>query len=350
MTYNYYISASPINYESTSDSILNDFQAVINADFFNSPDSFVLLEEYPFASGSYISVDVRVNRAISTYTGTNQADDWKNLIFRDLQHATSLGVKYQFDSNTWIVINSEIIKNFAAGCTVRRANNMLRWMDANGIYREEPCILEYVMARPRDTMGSEAPVTPEGYTKIYCQLNSVTRKIKPNQRFLFGNSDNWTCLKIFGNGIRAFLNQQTSDNNSATLLEFQLGANFVNPDTDDLVNGIVDRYADFSNLSSGSSISPTIDIVVTPNVNYILESASALFDVHYYSGSTVLSGSFIFTVNDADVPTSHYAFGQESKNTFSVFNIQKYSNSTLDILCSGSSGSRLLSLELRGAW
>ena len=76
----------------------------------------------------------------------------------------------------------------------------------------------------------------------FFQINSKTNKIKPNQRFLFGNPSNWTAYRVEGGGINNFNNQQTLDNNSAALGRFSLAVDFANSETDDLVNGIANAY------------------------------------------------------------------------------------------------------------
>jgi hypothetical protein len=339
--YKYFTSSSPLYFQSTGCAIRNEFQEAVNSEFFNAPDAYVIQEEYPTASGSYINVDVRVNRGISSYVGVKLGDDFKNLIFRDLAHATAVGVKYFFDDNYWLVINSEILKNFAAGCTIRRCNNQLRWKDKFGNYYSEPAILDYDIARPRDMMGTENPVLPAGYLKVFCQLNDRTRKIRGNQRFLFGPPENRIALKVFGNGVRAFLNQKTTDDLSASMLELHVGGHFVNENTDDVVNGVADAFLDFGNLSSGSSVGP-LDIVVNPSTSYLFQSGS--------SGSVALTGSFVFSVVGTDVPATKYTFAQVDGNNFELMNNAMYMDHTLDILCSGSSGSRILNMELRGAW
>jgi hypothetical protein len=349
MAYKYFTSSSPIRFQSTGCYILNEFQEYVNTQFYNAPDAFVIQEEYPAASGSYINIDVRINRGISTYTGAKLGDDFKNIMFKDLAHATAVGVKYLFDNNYWLVINSEIIKNFAAGCTIRRCNNVLRWKDNNGVLYSEPCVIDYEISRPRDEMRINNPVMPAGYMKIYAQLNNKTKKIRGNQRFLFGPVENRICMKVFGDGVRNFLNQQTLDDSSPSLLELQVGGNYVNANTDDITLGIADAYLDYGDLTSGSNIG-ILDVIVTPSVNYLFQSGSSNYDVRYYSGSNVLSGSFVFSVSGSFVPTDKYVFAQLTENTFYLYNIRSYMDHTLDILCSGSSGSRILNFELRGGW
>ena len=253
MAYKYMEAMTNIYNDTTGCGILSEYQAFVNEQFYNAPDSFAVQEEYPFASGSYVDIDVRVNRGVNTYTGEKLGDDFKNIIFRDLQHATSIGTKYFFNNNYWIVINSEVVKNFTASCTIRRCNNRLRWVDENGVYYEEPCSIEYKISRPRDEVGTYNPVTPQGYIEVFAQLNDKTRKVKGNQRFLFGSVQNRVAFKVFGDGLRSYLNQQTLDDESASMLSLSMGGNFVNTETDDITLGI----ADYNKIVYGITISPS---------------------------------------------------------------------------------------------
>lgn len=342
-----YKTLTPIT---SSGSILkNEFQALVNAYFEVAPDYYTVREESTFGSRSYSDVDVRITKAINVYTGLKLGDDFKTLIFKDLSHAVNIGMKYFFDNNYFIVINTEIYKSLAQSCIIRRCNNVLRWMDFDGNYYEEPCIIDYPIKRPTDSIGTINPVTPNGFIEIYAQLNEFSKLITPNQRFLFGNSSNWTAFKVYGSGLKNFENLMTMDNDSAQLLKLEAGVDYENSDDDDLVNGIADRYKHFSNLTSGSDIG-VYDVVVNPIQNYILESGSVVFDVRYYSGSVIQSGSFVFSVSGSSVPTNNYLFTHVDDNSFRIDNIERYSDHSLDILCDGINGSRVLSLDLRGDW
>ena len=347
MAYKY---ATLVPYEISSGSvILNEFQASVNQEFFNSPTAHTILEESPFGSGSFVNTDVRITGLVNQETGVNLGDDWKHLAFKDVKHSISLGTKYYFDGNYYLAVNTEVRKSIAASVGVRRCNNQLRWMDENGVFQSEPCIIDYKLSRPRDLVGTENLPLPQGFIEVFAQGTSKTFKIQGNQRFIFGPIENRIAYKIFGDGIKNFLNQSTMDDQSPKLLTFSMGGNFVNPDLDNITLGVADYYKNYSNLTSGSLVG-AFSIVSTPNTNYILQSGSALYDVRYYSGSVVQSGSFVFSVSGSMVPTSKYVFAQESNNTFSIYNLEAYPNYNLNILCSGSSGSRVLELELRGVF
>jgi hypothetical protein len=325
--------------------LVDQFQALLLDQFSVSTDNFDILEETVFASGSYTNVNVRITGAIDPITQIKLSDDWKRILFKDINHPISVGKKFYFNDNTWIVTNCENIKSLTASCTVRRASNVLRWMDsATGSLMEEPCGIDGEYKNPKDSTATNAFITPGAYLRIYAQLNSKTRTIQDNSRFLFGNTGNWTCLRVFGGGTLNFQNLKTNDNNSAQLLTLEVGSSFINEDTDDIINGIADRY---HYSTSASSIA---NIVVSPNDGKILELASQTFDVRYYSGSVVTTGSFIFSISGSNVPVANYTFSTLTDNTFSVTNNEKYLDSSLVVNCIGTSGSRTFDVSLAGSW
>jgi hypothetical protein len=254
--YKYFVSGSSALLLSPRENYINAYQAFIDEQFYNSTTAYTIQEETVFSSGSYVDVEVRVNKVINATTGEKLGDDFKLIIFKDLQHASGIGVKYFFSDSYWLVINSEIIKNVTASCTIRRCNNILRWMDADGNLFSEPCAIEYKMSGVSDDSRLSNPVIPSGYIQVYAQLNDRTKKIKGNQRFLFGSSSNRICYKVQGNGVRNFLNQQTMDDESGKLLMLQMEIGYVNDEVDDLVNGIADANEfDYLLSISPSSIS-----------------------------------------------------------------------------------------------
>lgn len=328
---------------SASAILIEQFQADLTELFSVASDVYNIQEEFVFASGSYIDETVRITSAVDALTGVKLSDDYKRILFSDINHDCEVGKKFYFSKNFWISINVEHINSLTASVTVRRANNTLRWMSGSSIM-EEVCSVEYDFKNPRLDVPESDAVTPQAYIRVYCQQNSKTETITPNQRFLFGNPNNWTCFRVLA--VRNFLNQETSDNTSSKLMVLEIQEYQGKSDNDDLINGIADRYA---YVVSGSS-SAVNNVVVTPSDGYVLEGATQVFDARLYSGSTVLSGSFVFSVSGSMVPTDHYVFTPLTANTFSVTNNEIYLDYPLNILCSGSSGSRIFPVSLRGAW
>jgi hypothetical protein len=282
------------------------FQQTLNEQFYNSSDWWTVKEETGIGTEIYTDQDVRITHVINAETGLKLGDDWKTVLFPDLNHQLDLGRRYIFNDSTWIVINTEVIKNIAATCTIRRCNNTLRWIDEpTGVYYEEPCAIEYLVKEPRDyiTQGSPFP-TPGGFLHIILQLNERSGKINENQRFLFGNPEHWTCYKVTGTGINDFTNVTTYDNNSAHILTLDLIANFVNDELDDIVNGVCDVYTNVYHLTlSSGSISGSPTGTMQLNANVIYNGNSVIRAIDWESSNTTIasvsgsSGSALVTFN-----------------------------------------------------
>jgi hypothetical protein len=242
--YKFIPASAAITNKSPKQQYIDQFQQTLNEQFYNSSDWWTIEEETAVGSQEYQNIDVRIESVINAETGLKLGDDWKTVLFKEINHDAQLGKHYIFDNNTWLIINTELIKNLAGTATIRRCNNTLRWIDEpTGIYYEEPCCIEYMVKEPRNYATGGSPfITPGGFLKIEMQFNERSNKIKQNQRFLFGNVGHWTCYKIIGTGINDFRNITTYDNTTARILSLDLVADFINPDLDDVVKGIADVY------------------------------------------------------------------------------------------------------------
>lgn len=216
------------------------FQHTLDEQFYNASNWYEILEETEIGSRIYRPVDVRISHVINSETGLKLGDDWKTLYFKSTEESPMLGRIYTFDDNIWLTINIETEKNLTATCTIRRCNNTLRWLDeGTGVYYEEPCAIEYLVKEPRDYATQGSPFkTPGGFLHIDAQFNSRTNLINENQRFLFGNPGHWTGYRVVGTGINDFRNTKTYDWRTAKILTIDMIADFINNDSDDIVNGI----------------------------------------------------------------------------------------------------------------
>jgi hypothetical protein len=221
---------------------IEDFKERLESGFENSSDWFTIQEETSLGSEEYQDVDARINYVIAAETGEKMSDDFKMLWFKDTSHVVKLGTMFYFDNNYWLCINTEKIKSLTTAVTVKRCNNTLRWMDENGGIYNVPCTMADPLVREnRDyaTTGS-AVVNVSGVIEVMVQFNNKTNKVKANQRFLFGNPDNWYCYKIFGAGVNNINLMNTEDLYSSGIIRYSMGGWQLNEDTDDLINGICD--------------------------------------------------------------------------------------------------------------
>ena len=403
------------------------FQKTLDEQFYNASNWWTIQEESVIGSKEYENIDVRIAHVINAETGLKLGDDWKTLLFQNVNHNIELGKHYLFDNNIWITVNIEVEKNLTGTCTIRRANNTLRWIDEpTGAFYEEPCSIEYMVKEPRNYATAGSPfMTPGGFIHIEMQFNERSNLIKQNQRFLFGNPEHWTCYKVIGTGINDFRNNKTFDKLSAKILTLDLVADFVNPELDDIIEGIADvntnLYTIFINKSSiegapldtyqlltdityngrtaerevewessdvdiatvsssglvtfneaGSceiqakikgnpafsvcqvevTVTPEIinDIVISPNINYILEGSEKQFSVYLYTNGVQQADVFTVQCNPNSVPSKNYEFEQIDGNHFRIKNKIKENASYLTIQCSSGLNVETFNISLRGGW
>ena len=122
MPYKYF----PITTTSAStvtDALRQDFQAMLDAQFYEATNVYTIQEEYVFGSGSYVNLDVRIKAAINTETGEKKGDDFKVLSFKTITYPVGLGRKYFFDGNYWLCVFTERYKNLASSFI-----NILSWL------------------------------------------------------------------------------------------------------------------------------------------------------------------------------------------------------------------------------
>jgi hypothetical protein len=234
-----FLKASPDFGKSQKDIYTQLFQETLNQQFSNSSDIWTIQEETSFSAGIYQDVDVRiVTHVINSATGRYLGDDYKQILFQDLEHAVGIGYMYQFNDNYWITINSEKTKNLAASSTVKRCNNVLRWIDLQGAVHAVPCSIDYIITRNKDLESTNSFVVyPEGTIQVVCQFNDETNLIVANQRFLFGNQNNWTAYRVEGGGVNNYNNVETIDNTTVGFITLTMKIDFLS-DNDDKTNGI----------------------------------------------------------------------------------------------------------------
>jgi predicted SpoU family rRNA methylase len=336
MPYRYYTSGSPTYFSDVKNIFRDDFQSLLDNSFLDSSSVYTIQEETSFASGSWVNIEVRINRGIDRQTGNRLSNDFKMLLFRDLNHSTGVGYKYNFDNNIWLTTNIENYKNLAKNSIIRRCNNVLKWVDENGNYYSEPCVIDYEINNSRDEFGTSLPIIPQGYINIYCQLNSKTRLIKGNQRFLFGQSDNRVAFRVFGNGIRNFINDETISDSTVRLLVVSVGADSINEELDDLVNGIADYNkniysltispsAIYSNIGETFQIIPTVTFGGNPIIKDITYSTSAS------SIATISASGVISFISAGSVVISGYMTDNIAVNGSAIINVSASGVSTYEI-------------------
>jgi hypothetical protein len=226
--YNAYLTIAPAN---QLQRYKEDLQALIDNQFANASDTYTIQEELTKGTLTLSDVAVRVGHAIDNLTGEKLGDDWRNVIFQDLDHLYGIGHRYYFNGYYWITINTDFYKYVTASCLVRRCNYTLKWYNDAKTLLQEPCIVDYYKFTARNSGNiseSQYQKIGEAYKYIFLQDNTESHKIYRDRRFIIDrraykvvNSDSITKLGLY----------------ILTVEEHQ-----INTATDDVTNGIADAY------------------------------------------------------------------------------------------------------------
>ena len=173
--------------KSPRDKWKDGLQALVEREFSNASTYYEdIEEETEFGSLKFKPMNIRVNTLVDAKTGQRVNDDYKKLIFSDLDYRPDIGTRYRFDNNIWIVFSTDNIKTDTSAVYVRRCNNTMNTQDCYGNIHKEPCYIDYKVTENQIFRNYSIDV-PSGRIWIQCQLNQYTENINVNDRFIFGN-------------------------------------------------------------------------------------------------------------------------------------------------------------------
>lgn len=163
-------------------------QAAIDQNWDCTSAKYTIKEQANFGSSVYNDIEVWIDYVVGLGSrGTTNGDDFRQLIFRDINHQVKRGLYYQFDGNTWIVYFSDEYASLSKDAGVRRCNNVMRILDPeNGSIFSIPCVVDYDMTSPSVQVSSYV-LTPNNHATIMVQGNADTlRLFKLNTRYILG--------------------------------------------------------------------------------------------------------------------------------------------------------------------
>lgn len=163
-------------------------QAAIDQQWDCTSAKYTIKQQADFGSDVYNDIEVWIDYVVGLGSrGTTNGDDFRQLIFRDINYQVKRGLYYQFDGNTWIVYFSDEYSSLSKDAGVRRCNNVMRIIDPeNGSIFSIPCVVDYDMTSPSQQVSSYI-ITPNNHATIMVQGNADTlRLFKLNTRYILG--------------------------------------------------------------------------------------------------------------------------------------------------------------------
>lgn len=233
-------------------------QELVNQQFTNASTFYTdVEEEIEFGTLEFKKINVRVNTLVDAKTGQRINDDYKKIIFPDLNYHPDIGTRYRFDDNIWIVFSADNIKTDTSAVYVRRCNNTMNTQDEYGNIHKEPCYIDYKVTENQIFRNYSIDV-PSGRIYVQCQLNQYTKDINVNDRFIFG-SDPYKVRQR-----SKFDRRNTFDDKSAKYVSF---------------------YADYDNLDENDNIK--LGIANYREYYYHIESVESIRNIVGFSDNII---------------------------------------------------------------
>lgn len=425
----YYKSSLSERVTNPTDAYYDDFVAISDFLFDNAPNVVYNEIEYEehYGCRDFKKIPrVRIDNVVNYNTGIQVGADYRIFIFEPTFPVEPYyGMKFKWGKNYYLVTNvGGEGGSLSKSAEVRRCNNTLRFFDENGNKIYEPCILDQVLrfTNNNDTMTI---VTGKAEQYIWCQRNNRTKKIKPNDRFLFGTPEQRIGFRIYAGGFGNSLNTITGDDNSPSITQFYAEEYEINYEKDDVIGGFAnaerfDYKIDISEnvksldvgakyklnatvykgnniikedvlwtsadesiiniecgemtaLSAGTTkicatmkdnrrvysemfitvqeedINYQYDILISPDINYVLEDESLEVNVSLYKNG--VKQDDIIEIKDVslDVPRKNYKLTVNG-NSFTLQNKMKYLNCPVKVQCSCNEITKVFNFTLRGLY
>lgn len=289
--------SSPNNY------YREQMQELINNQWYNTTQLFTIDEECPFGSQCFHKIEVQMTHALDKSTNRKTGDDYRELIFRDIDYKVRLGTYYRFSNAYWITVNVDELNLMSKNIIVHRCNNNLTWKDKTGRIYSYPCVMGYEATASSPRVDNDI-ITPNNRITVTVQANKDTLRLNVNHRFIFADR----TFKIIG--INNYLVDTIEGKQSILYFQVQLDERLPQ---DDFENGIA--YNEFiieertePEIKSGIVIDPIFDCV---RQNYIVE-----FEANKYVNN--IKQLDVITATTAGAPEWAYNFESLGDNKFSI--------------------------------
>lgn len=234
----------------------NNTKAFINSTFASSP-TFRVLDVVSTEFPDITQIDARV-------VNVERLGSLREIIFRPNQ-GLNVGTYVKFDGETWLIFDKWGSIQTKLSVLVQRCNRVLKWRDKDGNLQTIDCIAS---ASLLGSKGNQAKMDieynqydvrlPTGQLFVFVEANDLTRTIKMNQRFIFGNN----AYEVFG------IDDVTNVNkNGYGIIQFTVKAT-TKRDGDDFINYIADNSSIYTyNSAQQNTSTMSTNTTTTDNGN-----------------------------------------------------------------------------------
>lgn len=212
---------------SPNDFYKDNFQALIDDRWEETTQLINVKEEYPVGSFKFKDTECRIQRGRDRSIGIKTGDDFRELVFKDIDYDTHLGRYYIFDDRYWLTVNTDSTHRTDNDVIVRKCNNWLRWKVGDRVL-SYPIVAEYDVSKGTPRLNSDIS-TPTNTISIIVQANEETLKLGVNWRFILSGRP----FKL--NSLTNYL--MTSTTGKQEILYMEVSLDEISP-YDDFANGL----------------------------------------------------------------------------------------------------------------
>jgi hypothetical protein len=108
--------------------------------------------------------------------------------------------------------------------------------------------------------------------------------------------------------------------------------------------------SDTCTITVKASPAANLDVVFTPNLNYVLEGDSTKYGVYKFTNGATGSEAFTFTLSPHTIPPTSYKFTQNDSHHFTIENKLRDVDSYLTVNYGATGVTGTFDIYLRGAW
>jgi len=289
-------------------------QALINAFWNNTTTLSTVQEQIEIDSWAFDNIDIHLNHVVEEgSTGLKNGDDFRELVFQDLDHEVVRGLYYKFADNYWLSTYTDEAHRITKDVIVRRCNNKLKWRNQSGTIYEYPCIIDYELSGGKPS-NTDDIVTPTNSITVITQGNIDTRAIDVNQRFIFNNR----AYKV--GGYNNYL-QNDINNDYTHILYFSMQLDEISP-YDNLATQLANAIEPSDTVTPTPLVIIYPAIVVTPLVNELKQSKSIIFTANAYQNSTTMLPDVV-TCTPSGANMINYQLESLGSNQYKLTNIHK---------------------------
>lgn len=166
-------------------------------DFMFASDIFPVKKEYPVGSGVFKDIIARVQRITIPDKAQFLGDDYRKLLFKELNEPVEVGYKFILDNDKWVCYNTDNMGAITKTCHIRRCNSSLRWKNKYGAIEEEPCVVDYFkFTFTNNSIEFDKQMRLGGNLRLLIvQANSKTNTFERDMRFIF-NGLSWRITNM----------------------------------------------------------------------------------------------------------------------------------------------------------